>query len=97
MTTPPPDTATLRKFLVRKFLTATIGQRSSVLVAQDAEAAADVAMAVVRPYLEGLSACCCDHEGWYDSRCACCNRKAALEVRGTGEGTELLVRPVSDF
>ena len=55
MTTPlsPED---LRKFLVRKFLTATIKNRGSVLVAQDPEAAADTAMAVVGPVLEGLSA-----------------------------------------
>ncbi len=55
MTSPLPDPDGLRKFLVRKFLTATVGGRSSVLVAQDAEAAADAAMSVVRPYLEGLA------------------------------------------
>ena len=56
MTTPPPDADMLRQFLVRKFLTATIGGRGSVLVAQEAEAAADTAMMVVRPVLEGLAA-----------------------------------------
>ena len=54
--TTPPSAEDLRRFLIRKFLTATIGQRGSVLVAQDAEAAADTAMMVVRPVLEGLAA-----------------------------------------
>jgi hypothetical protein len=79
-----PDADALRRFLVRKFLTATIRQ-SSVLVAQDAEAAADTAMAVVGPVLERLHRCCCDHEAWYDSRCPCCNRKAAAIKNGSGE------------
>ena len=55
MTTPLPA-EDLRRFLVRKFLTATVGGRGAILVAQDAEAAADAAMAVVRPVLEGLAA-----------------------------------------
>ena len=59
----------------------------------------DQAMSVFGPVLEArdaeitrlrgapVRACCCDHEGWYDSRCACCNRKVATEVRsGSGEG-----------
>jgi len=46
----------LRRFLVRKFLTATIKGRPSVLVAQDPEAAADTAMAVVGPFLARLRA-----------------------------------------
>ena len=55
MTTPPlSDEAALRTFLVRKFLTATVGGRGSILVAQDAEA--DTAMAVVGPFLERLRA-----------------------------------------
>ena len=63
--------------------------------------AAEVAMVIIVPVLEErdaeiarlsaqsapVRACCCDHEGWYDSRCACCNRKVATEVRsGSGEG-----------
>ena len=55
MTTPPTDANALRQFLVRKFLTATIGG-PSILVAQDAEAAADTAMSVVRPVLDELAA-----------------------------------------
>jgi hypothetical protein len=55
VTTPLPA-EDLRRFLVRKFLTATIKNRPSILVAQDAEAAADTAMAVVRPVLEELAA-----------------------------------------
>ena len=33
-------------------------------------------------------ACCCDHEGWYDSRCAFCNKKAEAEAvkNGSQEG-----------
>ena len=54
--TPPLDAEALRKFLVRKFLTATVDGRGSILVAQDAEAAADTAMAVVGPFLERLRA-----------------------------------------
>ena len=50
MTTPP-----LRQLLIRKFMTATIGG-PSVLVAQDAEAAADTALSVVGPYVEALAA-----------------------------------------
>ena len=46
----------LRRLLIRKFLITTIGGRGSILVAQDPEAAADTAMAVVGPVLEGLSA-----------------------------------------
>ena len=56
MTDSLPDADALRQFLIRKFLTATIGGRGALLVAQDAEAAADAAMAVVRPVLEGLAA-----------------------------------------
>ena len=52
--TPPLDAEALRKFLVRKFLTATVDGRGSILVAQDAEA--DTAMAVVGPFLERLRA-----------------------------------------
>ena len=54
--TTPLSADDLRKFLVRKFRTATINIRGSILVAQDPEAAADTAMAVVGPVLEGLSA-----------------------------------------
>ena len=54
--TTPLSADDLRKFLVRKFLTATIKSRGSVLVAQDPEAAADAAMAVVRPVLAELNA-----------------------------------------
>ena len=54
--TSPLSADDLRKFLVRKFLTATIKSRGSVLVAQDPEAAADTAMAVVRPVLAELNA-----------------------------------------
>lgn len=43
----------LRRFLVRKFLTATSG--GSALVAQDPGAAADCAMSVVGPVLEGMA------------------------------------------
>ena len=59
---------------------------------------ADLAEPIVREVLEERDAeitrlrgaperaCCCDHDSWYDSRCACCNRKAALEARnGSGE------------
>jgi len=56
VTTPPLDAEALRRFLVRKFLTATIGGRGSILVAQDPDAAADVAMSVVGPFLERLRA-----------------------------------------
>jgi hypothetical protein len=64
---------------------------------------ADLAAPIVREVLEERDAeiarlrghSCCDHEGWYDSRCACCNRKAAAEVKnGSGElARYVLVRP----
>ena len=54
--TTPLSAEDLRRFLVRKFLTATVGGRGSVLVAQDPEAAADAAMCVVGPVVEGLAA-----------------------------------------
>ena len=46
----------------------------------------DAEIARLRGHAAPERACCCDHEGWYDSQCRCCNRKAAAEVRsGTGE------------
>ena len=101
MTTPLPDAEDLLRALVRKFLTAQVDGPGSPLAAGFPVAAAEVAMSVFGPVLEGrdaeiarlsaqsapVRACCCDHEGWYDSRCACCNRKVATEVRsGSGEG-----------
>ena len=56
MTSPLPDADMLRRLLIRKFLITTIGGRGSILVAQDPEAAADTAMAVVRPVLAELNA-----------------------------------------
>lgn len=51
-----PVASDVRRALQRKFLAATIGGHSSRLVAQDADAAADAAMAVVGPVLEARDA-----------------------------------------
>lgn len=56
MTTPLPDAAALRQFLIRKLMTAPVDGPGSDLVTQFPHAAADCVMAVVRPVLEGLSA-----------------------------------------
>ena len=100
---PLPDAEYLRRYLIRKFLTAQVDGPGSPLAAAFPVAAAEVAMSVIGPVLEGRDAeiarlsaqsaperaCCCDHEGWYDSRCACCNRKAAAEAGKNGsEGAE---------
>ena len=119
---PLPDAEYLRRYLIRKFLTAQVDGPGSPLAAGFPVAAAEVAMSVIGPVLEGRDAeidklrrelrdendrileliaqnrhlagqperaCCCDHEGWYDSRCACCNRKAAAEAGKNGsEGAE---------
>ena len=102
MSTPLPDAEDLLRALVRKFLTAQVDGPGSPLAAGFPVAAAEVAMSVIGPVLEERDAeiarlsaqsaperaCCCDHEGWYDSRCACCNRKAAAEAveNGSEEG-----------
>jgi hypothetical protein len=80
MTTPLPDADAVRRALDRRSLIYGL--------------TVDNVMAVVGPVLEERDAeiarlrghSCCDHEGWYDSRCACCNRKAAAEAVKNGSG-----------
>jgi hypothetical protein len=54
MTTPPIDALTVA--LKRKYRCALVDGPGSPLVSEFEDAAAEVAMSVVRPYLEGLAA-----------------------------------------
>ena len=56
MTTPLPGPDALLVALKRKYRSATVDGPGSPLVSEFETAAAEVAMSVVRPYLEGLAA-----------------------------------------